>query len=82
MNKELVSKTKNELIRELVDILVQAGRISGADRAYDAVRARESLGSTGLEGGVAVPHAKTDAVVEGIHSGTLILPQRERSSVS
>ena len=58
----LVSKTKTEVIRELVQHLLDAGRIPEFQPAYDAVIARENLASTGLEMGIAVPHAKTKAV--------------------
>jgi len=60
----LVSGTKEELIREMVQVLVDAGRIENAQACLDAVFEREALGSTGLENGIAVPHAKTTAVSE------------------
>ena len=53
---------KADVIRELVDLLVRAGKVTDADRTYDALLERESRGSTGLEYGIAVPHAKTTAV--------------------
>jgi fructose-specific phosphotransferase system IIA component len=58
----LESKSKEAVIRELLQILVDAGRLSDFDAAYDALLAREARGSTGLEDGIAVPHAKTDTV--------------------
>ncbi|RPJ05434.1 MAG: PTS sugar transporter subunit IIA [Spirochaetaceae bacterium] len=58
----LESVTKTDVIRELVDVLVKHGKIQDADKACDAIMKRESLGSTGLEKGIAVPHAKTDQV--------------------
>ena len=58
----LVSTTKPKVIRELVEVLRDAGKISDVDLVYDALMKRESLGSTGLEQGIAVPHAKTPAV--------------------
>lgn len=56
------SVTKTEIIRELVDVLDKAGKIKDKDSVYNAVIARENMGSTGLEKGIAVPHAKTDKV--------------------
>ena len=53
---------KPEVIRELLDVLTAAGKIKAPDRAYNALLERESKGSTGLGAGIAVPHAKTDAV--------------------
>jgi len=58
----LESKSKEAVIRELLQLLVDAGRLNDFDTAYDALLAREAKGSTGLEDGIAVPHAKTDTV--------------------
>ena len=58
----LTAGSKPEAIRELVEVLRDAGRISEVGPVYDALMAREGLGSTGLEMGIAVPHAKTPAV--------------------
>ena len=56
------SAAKPDVIRELLQLLKDAGRITAVDPAEDAVLAREALCSTGLEEGIAVPHAKTDTV--------------------
>ena len=56
------SRDKDEAIRELVDALYAAGRIDDRGRLEDAVWARESVYSTGLGHGFAIPHCKTDAV--------------------
>jgi len=58
----LESKTKEAVIRELLQLLVDAGKLNDFDTAYDALLAREAKGSTGLEEGIAVPHAKTNTV--------------------
>ena len=58
----LEAETKNGVIHELVEILANAGVITDTEKSYDAVLTREALGSTGLENGVAVPHAKTNSV--------------------
>ncbi|TFH03877.1 MAG: PTS sugar transporter subunit IIA [Spirochaetales bacterium] len=58
----LVSVAKTDVIAELLDVLVAAGKITNRERALDALLQRESQGSTGLESGIAVPHAKSDAV--------------------
>jgi fructose-specific phosphotransferase system IIA component len=60
----LTSEGKTDVIEELVDILVDAGKISNREKVVDAVLEREAKGSTGLERGIAVPHTKTDAVKE------------------
>jgi len=58
----LVSATKTDVIKELIHALQDVHKISDFDTVYDAVSAREDLGPTGLEYGIAVPHAKTPAV--------------------
>ena len=58
----LVSASKTEVIKELIHTLKDVHKISDFDTVYDAVSAREDLGPTGLEYGIAVPHAKTPAV--------------------
>ncbi len=58
----LESADKPDVLRELVQILKDAGQINDYDAVLAAVQEREDQQSTGLEGGFAVPHAKTDAV--------------------
>ena len=53
---------KVDVIKELVGILDSADRIRERERIEDALLERENQGSTGLENGIAVPHAKTEAV--------------------
>ncbi|HEY9053469.1 MAG TPA: PTS sugar transporter subunit IIA [Rectinemataceae bacterium] len=58
----LLAKDKAGIIRELVDLLSASGKVNDSEALLRAVLERESLGSTGLENGIAVPHGKTDAV--------------------
>jgi fructose-specific phosphotransferase system IIA component len=58
----LTATSKSEVIKELIQILKNAGRIGDENKVYEAVMKREDMGSTGLEKGIAVPHAKTDQV--------------------
>jgi fructose-specific phosphotransferase system IIA component len=58
----LVSTSKSAVIKELIQVLKDAGRIGDENKVYEAVMKREDLSSTGLERGIAVPHAKTDQV--------------------
>jgi len=58
----LQAETKDGVIEELVDVLDRAGRVSDRNAVLDAVLERERAMSTGLEDGIAVPHAKTAAV--------------------
>ncbi len=58
----ITSKDKVDILKELVDVLDKAGKVKDPDQAVDDLIARENQGSTGLEQGIAVPHAKTDSV--------------------
>ena len=58
----LISDNKPDVIRELVQVLKDAGKIDDVDVILEAIHKREDLGSTGLERGIAVPHAKTDSI--------------------
>ena len=58
----LSADNKPAVIRELVQILKDAGKIDSIDVVLEAIHKREDMGSTGLEQGIAVPHAKTDSI--------------------
>ncbi len=58
----LTSRDKPSVLRELVRVLIDAGKIHDEENVLRALLRREELQSTGLTGGVAVPHAKTGAV--------------------
>jgi len=62
----LAATEKEDAIREIVVRLVEAGRIDEADRVgiVRSLLNREKLGSTGIGGGVALPHAKHAKVAE------------------
>ncbi|MCL1948062.1 MAG: fructose PTS transporter subunit IIA [Chitinivibrionia bacterium] len=53
---------KQEVIRELVEILKKTEKISDSQEVFDVVLEREKSMSTGLGDGVAFPHARTDTV--------------------
>lgn len=55
-------KTKQEVIRFLVDKLYEADKISSKEQFLADVMAREALSETGISDGVAIPHGKSDAV--------------------
>ncbi len=59
---ELEGENKEEVIEELIELLVETCDVKDSDAIYDAIMSREREGSTGLEKGVAIPHAKSDAV--------------------
>ena len=58
----LGSRTKDEILRELVELAVGDRGAAVIDAVLGAVREREAVLSTGIGGGVAIPHGKTPAV--------------------
>ncbi|MFV0576773.1 MAG: PTS fructose transporter subunit EIIC [Vibrio sp.] len=69
---DLKSNNKQDLLAEMASILEQNKCISNKEDYLKDVWAREELGSTGFEDGIAIPHAKSAAVVKpavavGIH---------------
>ncbi|MFW6202225.1 MAG: PTS sugar transporter subunit IIA [Gemmatimonadota bacterium] len=60
----LESRTKPQLLEELVGIVTQADGVEDADELLRAVREREAVLSTGIGNGVAIPHGKSPAISE------------------
>jgi len=58
----LKNNNKFPVIEELLDLLAQNGKVADRELALKDVLAREGYLSTGLENGIAIPHAKTDGV--------------------
>ncbi len=67
INKRLIvlslqAKGKKETLEELADLLTRQRIIPNKERLVKVLLERESLGSTGVGNGIAIPHAKTDLV--------------------
>lgn len=58
----LQSTDKRGVIDELVDVLVEAGRVAGAESLKQAVWMREQTRTTGIGHGLAIPHGKCEGV--------------------
>jgi PTS system nitrogen regulatory IIA component len=61
---DLQGTTKQEIIDNLLDMLMQSGKIKDRKKALAAILDREQKMSTGMENGIAIPHGKTDTVDE------------------
>jgi len=66
VSEDLQATAKEDVIKEMVSTLVAAGKIqeSVSKKIVKALMDREELGSTGIGSGVAVPHAKHDAITD------------------
>lgn len=62
VNLHLKGSSKEEIIDELLDMLVQAGKVKDKAVARACVLDRERKMSTGMKHGIAIPHGKTDSV--------------------
>lgn len=58
----LTSKTKTEILDELLEILVAKGVVKNREEVFQKIMEREEQVSTGLDHGIAIPHAKSEGV--------------------
>lgn len=56
------ASAKDEIIRAVGQMMVDAGKVNDKDRYIEAVFQRETECATGIGMGVAIPHCKSDAV--------------------
>lgn len=64
INVNLKGTTKEEILSELVDLLVVSKQLDAShrDTALEDLISREQTMSTGMQDGVALPHAKTEVI--------------------
>ncbi len=61
---ELEERERDDVLRHLLEKLAEAGAVPPGltEQAFEALRAREALGSTAIGRGVAVPHARMEGL--------------------
>lgn len=57
------STTKEQVTKELAEKLEKVGRLKNVKKYLKAVAAREEHFPTGIEGGIAIPHAQSEYVL-------------------
>lgn len=62
IKSELESKTKDNLIDEMIELLVENNIIMDKEQFRKDIYARENLSTTGIGYGIAIPHAKSKTV--------------------
>ena len=62
INLELKQTDKKEIIIELVELIAKSKKLTNKKAFLKAILEREKLGSTGIGAGIAIPHAKSEAV--------------------
>ncbi len=61
---DIAARKKPDIIRELVEVLAAAGKIRDADQVTRQVLEREEMTTTGIGGGIAIPHCLSEAAPE------------------
>ena len=61
---DLKSKDKWSIIEELAQLFVDAGYVEDKNEFVNALRRREEIESTAIGDGIAIPHARSEAVKE------------------
>jgi len=56
------ASNKDDAINQLIDLHVKVGNVNDAKKYKEGILAREEEGTTGMENGIAIPHARTEAV--------------------
>ena len=58
----LESKSKDEVLEELTDLLEKTGKVTDREEFLMVIREREELGSTGIGYNIAIPHARSTGI--------------------
>jgi PTS system fructose-specific IIA component len=64
MDLNLVAKSKKEALEKLTELLYNSGKLSDKDAFLKDVLDRESVSTTGIGNGIAIPHGKSPSVIE------------------
>jgi PTS system nitrogen regulatory IIA component len=56
---ELKARAKNDILQEMVNLLSDRKKVKNAPTTLSTILEREKLGSTGIGGGVAIPHSRS-----------------------
>ncbi len=64
VSMHLKGTTKEEILKEMVLLLTNSGHVHNWEKVLAEVMERENVMSTGMQRGIAFPHAKTDGVTD------------------
>jgi len=59
-----VSSGKEDILNKMVSLMAESGKIKDIETYRSGVFAREEESTTGIGGGIAIPHCKSDAVLK------------------
>ena len=63
---DLPAGDRPQVLRSLAEGIAGRGLVPRADDLYDKLWEREQLGSTGIGGGIAIPHCKLQGLARGV----------------
>ena len=62
----LTSRKKKDVIKEIVSLLYQANKIKNPQKIEQEIIQREKMGTTGIGGGIAIPHILTKEISQTV----------------
>src|SRR3954465_4082659 len=69
-----LGRDKDAVVRRLAGLVADAGRATSSDALHADAMAREAQAATGLPGGIAIPHCRSEAVTEASLGFTRLSP--------
>lgn len=63
---DLAATDRAQVLRAFADRIAASGMVRDAEMLYKRLAEREQLGSTGIGGGIAIPHCKVDGLKQGL----------------
>lgn len=73
----LPAADRQDVLRALADRVAERGLVKNGEELFQKLWEREQLGSTGIGGGIAIPHCKLPKLARGIVAVGLIGPAGE-----
>ena len=74
INVDLGVHSKEELLERMLDLALKSGNITNPEKAMSEILQREKIMSTGIGDGLALPHAKTNAVSKNVGALAILSP--------
>jgi PTS system nitrogen regulatory IIA component len=63
---DLAATDRAQVLRDFAKRIAKSGLVRDPEMLYQRLTEREQLGSTGIGGGIAIPHCKIDGLAQGL----------------
>ncbi len=63
---DLAAADRQQVLRVFAERIAERGLVRDVETLYQRLAEREDLGSTGIGGGIAIPHCKVDGLKQGM----------------